>query len=72
VLDCPPTGLVVITRLDPASRTLADSYYDIIDEYAGSVMDWDRLRSFWEKLDLVDTRSLYAEPDRLTEQFSFY
>ncbi len=72
VLDCPPTGLVAITRLDPASQTLADSYYDIVDEYAGSVMDWNRLRSFWEKLDLVDTRSLYAEPDRLTEQFSLY
>ncbi|MGA8330984.1 MAG: class I SAM-dependent methyltransferase [Mycobacterium sp.] len=72
VLDCPPTGLVAITRVDPESHTLADSYYDIVDEHAGSVMDWHRLRSFWEELNLTDTRPLCAEPDRLTELFSLY
>ena len=39
VLDCPPTGLVAITRVDPASRILADRYYEIIDEHAATVMD---------------------------------
>lgn len=34
VFDCPPTGLVAISRVDPTSRVLADSYYDIIDEHA--------------------------------------
>lgn len=72
VLDCPPTGLVAITQVDPTSRILADRYYDIIDEHAGSLMDESRLRSFWEELEMADSRSLCEEPDRLTELFSLY
>lgn len=72
VLDCPPTGLVAITRVDSASLILADSYYDIVDQHAGSVMDEDRLRSFWAELDLTASLPLCEEPDRLTELFSLY
>jgi hypothetical protein len=72
VLDCPPTGLVAITRVDPASRILADSYYDIVDQHAGSNLDDNGLRSFWEELELTDTQPLYEEPHRLTELFSLY
>ena len=70
VLDCPPTGLVAITRVDPASRILADCYYDIVDEHAATVMDENRLRSFWEELEMTDSRPLCEEPDRLTMLFS--
>jgi hypothetical protein len=31
--DAKPTGLVAITRLDPASKLLADGYFDYIDEF---------------------------------------
>lgn len=72
VLDCPPTGILAITRVDPASRVLADRYYDIIDEYAATVMDDHRLRLLWEEIELIDSRPLCAEPDRLTELFSLY
>ena len=72
VLDCPPTGLVAITRVDPASRILADCYYDIVDEHAATVMDENRLRSLWEDLEITDSRPLCEEPDRLTELFSLY
>ncbi len=72
VLDCPPTGLVAITRVDPTSRILADCYYDIVDQHAASVIDNDRLRSFWEGLQLTPSRPLCEEPDRLTELFSLY
>jgi hypothetical protein len=72
VLDCPPTGLVVITRVDPASRILADCYYDIVDEHAATVMDENRLRSLWEELEMTDSGPLCEEPDRLTEMFSLY
>jgi Glycosyltransferase 61 len=70
VLDCPPTGLVAITRLDPASSVLADCYYEIVDQHAASVLDEDRLRSFWDKLELTASRPLCEEPDRLTELFT--
>jgi hypothetical protein len=35
-------------------------------------MDEDRLRSFWEELELTDSQPLCEEPDRLTELFSLY
>jgi hypothetical protein len=72
VLDCPPTGLVAITRLDPASSVLADRYYEIVDQYAASVLDQDRLRSLWDKLELTASRPLCEQPDRLTELFTLY
>jgi hypothetical protein len=72
VLDCPPTGLVAITRVDPASRILVDCYYDIIDDHAATVMGESRLRSFWEELEMTDSGPLCEEPDRLSELFSLY
>ena len=71
VLDCPSTGLIAITRVDPASH-VADRYNDIIDEHAATVMDENRLRSLWEKLEITDSAPLCEEPDRLTELFSLY
>jgi len=72
LLDCPPTGLVAITRVDPASRILADRYDEIVDQHAASVMDENQLRSFWEELKLTASQPLCEEPDRLTELFSLY
>jgi hypothetical protein len=72
LLDCPPTGLVAISRTDPSSRVLADSYYEIVDQYAGTVFDENRLRTFWEELTLTDSQPLCERPDRLTELFSLY
>jgi len=70
VLDCPPAGLVAITGLDAESGVLADRYYEIVDQLAGSVLDEDRLRSLWDELGLPASRSLCEEPDRLTELFT--
>ncbi len=70
VLDCPPGGLVAITRLKRASSVLADRYHEIVDQHAGSVFDEDRLRSFWDKLELTASRPLCEEPDHLTELFT--
>ena len=72
VLDCPPTGLVAITGLDPASSVLADRYHEIVDQHAATVLDEDRLRSFWDNLELTASRPLCEEPDRLTELFTLY
>jgi hypothetical protein len=35
VLDCAPTGLVLISGLDPKSRTLRESYDDIVSQFEG-------------------------------------
>jgi hypothetical protein len=33
ILDCPPTGLVVVTNLDPASTALRNSYDEIVSQH---------------------------------------
>src|SRR5205807_717979 len=33
VLDCPPTGLVACTHLNPESRLLSQNYHAIVDEF---------------------------------------
>lgn len=33
LLDCPPTGLVMVSNLDPASSVLEERYFDIVDEW---------------------------------------
>jgi hypothetical protein len=44
-LDAEPTGLAVITGLDPASRVLADAYDEIVAEWATvEVTDWGLAR----------------------------
>jgi hypothetical protein len=57
------TGLAAITRPDPASSVLADRHYEIVDQHAASVLDEDRLRSFWDKLELTALRGT-RPPDR--------
>jgi hypothetical protein len=32
-VDCPPTGLVCVTNLDPSSRVLEDGYFQIVDAF---------------------------------------
>jgi hypothetical protein len=41
-LDCPPTGLVLCTNLDPASTVLADAYNKILAEWDEAVPDQQR------------------------------
>jgi hypothetical protein len=45
-VDAPPTGLVLITNLDPQSTILKDKYFEIVDKYAaieGNLSDIDQI-----------------------------
>lgn len=46
LLDCPPTGLVMVTGLNPASTVLEENYYRITTEFAESPDDAMALREF--------------------------
>lgn len=66
-LDCPPTGLVAITNLDPASTLLSDNYFQIVDEF----VDLDTptgLAEIFSTIELTSSREL-QQPDRLTRHF---
>lgn len=32
-LDCPPTGILVLTNFDPTSTVLSEQYFDIVNKY---------------------------------------
>lgn len=62
-LDCPPTGLIMVTNLDPSNRILEDRYFDIIAEYAETSEDARNLRQFLKSTPLVRTGSMHDNSD---------
>lgn len=44
-VDCPPTGLLIIAGLDPASTVLSRAYDDIMREFTGKKLDLPRHRA---------------------------
>jgi hypothetical protein len=69
MLDCPPTGLVACTRLDPASTVLADTYHAIVDEFADLDLAAFGLDRLWNLLPMLSSRALLAD-DALTSIFT--
>lgn len=60
VVDCPPSGLVVITGLDHTNTVLRDNYDDLMSEYMDlSIRDYgtDKLA---DDLDIVSSRSIHV------------
>ena len=60
-LDTPPTGLLMVTRLNPESRVLADAYERILEEYLGKGLDEKGLRDHIENCPLRSSGELLAE-----------
>ena len=57
-LDCPPSGLVMITGLDPGNRVLDDNYFEIAAEFKEAANDVPQLEAFAKSVDLVATRDI--------------
>lgn len=60
VADCPPTGLVLLSGLDPNSRWLGECYDDIVARWQMTLDDYgfDRFRA---EFPTVDSRALMHE-----------
>jgi hypothetical protein len=71
MLDCPPTGLVACSRLDPGSDALARSYHAILDEFAGLALSAFGLARLWKTFPMVSSREILAEAT-LTSVFTVY
>ncbi|MER8747518.1 class I SAM-dependent methyltransferase [Mesorhizobium sp. M1004] len=65
-LDCPPTGLVAITNLDPNSSTISDSYFSIVREFMEA--DGKALKEFYSRITLTKSADLQSH-DELTKLF---
>ncbi|GJE61434.1 class I SAM-dependent methyltransferase [Methylobacterium trifolii] len=64
VVDCPPTGLVCVTNLNPDSSILRDKYLDIMKEYKPSLNeDVDLLNKCFECCDIYQSTEIMNDFD---------
>jgi hypothetical protein len=68
VTDCIPTGLVLITGLDPHSTTLERAYGEIIRERSSAVIDRSEYDAYWQDQTIVPAANLTTF-DQLTARF---
>jgi hypothetical protein len=68
VLDCPPTGLIVITNLNPNSSILRENYATIVKEYVNINLDEYDFNKFIKECDIQDS-SRYNSFERLHKYF---
>jgi hypothetical protein len=71
-LDCPPTGLVAVSGLDPASRVLGGSYHEILAEFRDVELTGYGRETLWRDYPTVDSRALAARPHDLTLFLNIY
>ncbi|MBS0558638.1 MAG: class I SAM-dependent methyltransferase [Proteobacteria bacterium] len=69
-LDCPPTGLVAITGLDPRSDVLAHNYARIVEEYAALDLAAYGFDTLFGLFPMLDSAPLVADPAALTAEFA--
>lgn len=63
VLDAAPTGLVLVTGLDPANTVLQERYFDIVEEYQALDLATIGLADFVAAQQVRPTRSLVTQAD---------
>ncbi|QKC85271.1 class I SAM-dependent methyltransferase [Mesorhizobium sp. NZP2077] len=56
MFDCPPTGLVSITNLDPASQALDSAYVEIVDRFSSKDIDREAYDNYWTTLSIEKSR----------------
>lgn len=59
-VDCPPTGLVVCTGLDPRNRTLNERYQDIVREFEGMTLASFGLGRLWDLCPTYSSNQIVA------------
>jgi hypothetical protein len=62
-VDCPPTGLVCITNLDPSSRVLASNYIEIVNRYRKLPNSVEEIRKMYEGITIVSGHDVLKEFD---------
>jgi len=68
VLDAAPTGLVLITNLDPADQTLAANYDRLVGEMMSWLLEDIGLAAYHDEMGIVSTSRLQRSED-ITERF---
>ena len=58
VLDARPTGLILVTGLNPSSKTLAGAYDEIVAKYRDMTMEAYGLEKFYSLFDFTNARDV--------------
>jgi hypothetical protein len=69
VLDCPPTGLVIVRSLDSGSSVLVDGYDEIVAKYQDIVLEDFTIERFRQEFPTIESRGA-IEPDALRKLFT--
>lgn len=67
MLDAPPTGLVLLTNLDPGNSFLADNYFDLLTEFGPLDLPEYGLQRYVDELPLTSTRAFEGNFDMLAK-----
>jgi hypothetical protein len=67
-IDCPPTGLVICTNLDPSNEVLKSDYFQLVNEALATPDDFAQLKGMYETQELLRSRELVVG-EVLTTQF---
>jgi hypothetical protein len=67
-VDCPPTGLVICTNLDPSNEVVKSNYFQLVNEALATPDDFTQLKEMYEAQDLLRSKEL-AVGEVLTTQF---
>jgi hypothetical protein len=62
-VDCPPTGLVCITNLDPSSRVLKDNYFRIVDAFMARPNDLGAIDALYGTIALTPSSRITNDSD---------
>ena len=69
ILDCPPTGLVIVQDLDPNSKVLIESYEEIIAKYRNINLDKFDIERFRKEFLTADSSRVF-QPEALRNFFT--
>jgi hypothetical protein len=67
-LDCPPTGLLLVTNLNPTSTVLSDGYFSIVEEYSSLDLLDGRLRAYYDQIDVRNSKN-FSTMENLASRF---
>ncbi len=67
-LDASPTGLIIITNLDPRSTKLPDNYANMVTTMLSWNLDGDALRDFHDEMN-VEPTSVVASDEQITSRY---
>jgi hypothetical protein len=70
LVDCPPTGVVAISNLNPTSTVLSDNFESILAEYAKQDLDHEQLVGLRTMFPMVDSRMLHEQQNLVSAYFN--